>query len=175
MADRPRFIAHLKSRYEWADEDFQAEWEAAKSNPMAVWAKDEYGEWTVSLLRVATASSARELTSAKGVRQQEHVETDDMEATLSSSLFYLPVFTMSMCLSFGFSSAVLPAGVHVAEDCNKEILLLFFLLNAQVLSAMLRCTKRRVSSTNPVWFLVPPSHMTWCVVYFTFHSQTHII
>lgn len=123
MADRPRFIAHLKSRYEWADADFQAEWEAAKSNPMAVWAKDEYGEWTVSLLRVATASSARELTSAKGVRQQEQVETDDMEATLSSSLFYLPVFTMSMCLSFLGS---VPAGVHVAEDCDKEILLLFF-------------------------------------------------
>ena len=88
MAHCPRFVAHLKSKYDWADADFESEWEAAKSNPLAVWAKDEYSEWTVSLLRVATASTARELTSAKGVRQQEDVETDDMEATLSSSLFY---------------------------------------------------------------------------------------
>eukprot|EP00435_Cladocopium_sp_Y103_P006169 s2951_g2.t1 len=90
---RKQFIAHLKSKYDWADEDFQTEWEAAKSNPAAVWAKDEYGEWTVSLLRVATASSARELTSSKGVREQQNVETEDVEATLSSSLIYLPAST----------------------------------------------------------------------------------
>lgn len=74
-----RFKATLKDRYDWSDEVLEAEWEAAGANPNAIWAKDDYGVWTISLLRVHTASAARELSHTKGIRQHQVVETDDVE------------------------------------------------------------------------------------------------
>lgn len=64
----------------------EAEWEAAGVNPNAIWVKDDYGVWTISLLRVHTASAARELSHTKGVRQHQVVETDDMEGAFTSCL-----------------------------------------------------------------------------------------
>ena len=74
----------LSERYDWTEEELLQEWEAAKTNPRAIWSKDDYGVWTVSLLRVATASAARELNHSKGVDGGHRASTDDMEATFSS-------------------------------------------------------------------------------------------
>ena len=76
-----RFVAELEKRYDWSEEDYEAEWEAAKSNPKAIWSKDDYGVPVVSLLRTTTASTAREMSHRKGISTTHVEETEDVEAT----------------------------------------------------------------------------------------------
>ena len=76
-----RFLAELEKRYDWSQEDYEAEWETAKSNPKAVWSKDDYGVPVVSLLRTTTASTAREISHRKGISTTNTEETTDVEAT----------------------------------------------------------------------------------------------
>ena len=77
-------MAELERRYDWSDEDYEAEWEAAKSNPKAVWSTDDYGVPVVSLLRTTTASTAREMSHRKGISTTHVEETTDVEATFKS-------------------------------------------------------------------------------------------
>lgn len=95
--DPSRFISALRDRYDWSDAELEAEWESSKTNPHAIWAKDEYGQWTVSLLRSSTASSSRELAHVKGIQQKEEIETDDVASALSSFLIQQSGFNLK-CL-----------------------------------------------------------------------------
>ncbi len=80
-----RFLAELRSRYDWSEEELLAEWEAAKTNPKAVWSTDDYGAEVCSLLKKTTSSSARELVHRKGVSIGDHMETNDVAEALTSS------------------------------------------------------------------------------------------
>ena len=84
-----RFKAELKSRYDWSDQELNAEWNAAFTNPQAVWAKDDYGQDVVSLLKITSASSARELQHNKSVSRTSETDGGDVESAFtgfSSSL-----------------------------------------------------------------------------------------
>jgi hypothetical protein len=83
----PRFMAELEARYEWSKEELEGEWEAAKSNPNAVWSKDDYGVEVVSLLKKTSSSSARELQHAKSVTRSNETESENMEEIFSGFLF----------------------------------------------------------------------------------------
>lgn len=76
----------MKSRYDWTEEELLAEYESAKTNPAAIWSKDDYGQPIVSLLKTTVASNARSLAHKKGVSANSAVETDDVEEAFSSSL-----------------------------------------------------------------------------------------
>lgn len=80
-----RFISELAKRYDWSPENLRAEWEGAKTNPKAIWSTDEYGESVCSLLKMTSASTARELRHRKGVQTSEARVTDDMESTFRGS------------------------------------------------------------------------------------------
>ena len=79
-----RFLAELEKRYDWTDEQMESEWTSAKSNPLAVWTTDDYGEPVVSLLRVASANTSREMNHRKGVTTSNTEETADLENTFQS-------------------------------------------------------------------------------------------
>lgn len=81
----------MRDRYDWSDEELEAEWTAAKANPTAVWAKDEYGADIVSLLKFTKSASARELLHKKNVSTSEQVEAENVAETFSSSTVALPV------------------------------------------------------------------------------------
>ena len=89
----PRFIDTLKSRYNWTDADYENEWNAALSNPNAVWSRDEYNEPIVSLLRAVVASNCGELTHNKELSRSEVSAGDDLEATFTRAFFQI-------CLQF---------------------------------------------------------------------------
>ncbi|CAK9106858.1 unnamed protein product [Durusdinium trenchii] len=78
------FIQALQERYDWKDEDYEAEWEAAKSNPNAVWANDSYNEPVCSLLTITAASSSRELSHSKIVGKSRSVEEEDLADAFNS-------------------------------------------------------------------------------------------
>lgn len=59
------FISELKKRYNWTDAEYEQEWLSARSSPNAIWAKDEYNEDIVSLLKKTTAASSRSLSHTK--------------------------------------------------------------------------------------------------------------
>lgn len=80
-----RFLAELRSRYDWSEEDLVAEWEAAKTNPKAVWSSDDYGAPVCSLLKTTSASTGRELVHRKGISTGQDAETDDMAEAMTSS------------------------------------------------------------------------------------------
>ena len=87
-----RFINNLRERYDWTEKELAQEWELAKTNPSAVWAKDDYGVPVVSLLKVVNANNARKLSHQTGVSRKRSVETDDLEGVFSRassiSLFF---------------------------------------------------------------------------------------
>ena len=85
----PRFKRLLLDRYDWSNADLDNEWEAAKTNPSAIWAKDDYGEPVCSLLKVTSASNARELSHRKGIHVAEQALTDDMDGAFTSVLAWL--------------------------------------------------------------------------------------
>ena len=64
-ASRFRFINTLKTKYSWTDAEYEQEWLSARSNPNAIWAKDDYGEEVCSLLKTSVASSSRSLAHTK--------------------------------------------------------------------------------------------------------------
>ena len=74
-----RFIEELRKRYDWSEQDLNDEWDAAKSNPNAIWAKDEYGVDTCSLLRISTAGSSRALQHQKAVSRSHQAADDALE------------------------------------------------------------------------------------------------
>ena len=90
------FIAELRSRYDWSEEELVAEWEAAKTNPKAIWSTDDYGAEVCSLLKKTTSSSARELVHRKGVSVGDHVETNDVAEALTVAHLAPPAGTASL-------------------------------------------------------------------------------
>ncbi|CAK9073293.1 unnamed protein product [Durusdinium trenchii] len=82
--EQVQFIQALQERYDWKDEDYEAEWEAAKSNPNAVWANDSYNEPVCSLLTITAASSSRELSHSKIVGKSRSVEEEDLADAFNS-------------------------------------------------------------------------------------------
>jgi hypothetical protein len=82
----PRFKAELRSRYDWSDQDLEAEWQAAFTNPQAVWSKDDYGQDVVSLLKTTSASSARELQHNKSVSRTSETDSGDVESAFTGFL-----------------------------------------------------------------------------------------
>ncbi len=68
------------------------EWTAARTNPNAVWARDNYGEEVCSLLTTSTASTARKL-------EHEKAWHDMSFRSLDASL-YCHYVTMYFCFHF---------------------------------------------------------------------------
>ena len=91
-----RFCQHLRERYDWTEEEIANEWECAKTNPQAVWSKDDYNVQVVSLLKVTNASSSRTLSHSSSVKRKENLETDDVEGAFSrsSNFVHTPAFTI---------------------------------------------------------------------------------
>ena len=83
---KQRFKAELRSRYDWSDQDLDAEWQAAFTNPQAVWSKDDYGQDVVSLLKMTSASSARELQHNKSVARTHETDSGDVESAFTGFL-----------------------------------------------------------------------------------------
>ena len=76
----------MRERYDWTDEEYEQEWDAAKTNPNAVWSKDEYGVDTVSLLRTTTAKSSRKLSHQAAVSRKKDADGDDLEESFTRFL-----------------------------------------------------------------------------------------
>lgn len=82
-----RFLQTLRGRYDWTEDEMQHEWECAKTNPQAVWSKDDYGVAVVSLLKATNASNTRTLSHSNAVRRTSAADDDDdLEGTFSRSL-----------------------------------------------------------------------------------------
>lgn len=96
-----RFIGTLRERYDWTDEELEAEWECAKTNPQAVWGKDEYNVPVVSLLKITEATNARKLAHENAITRKKGVETDDLESAFTGYL------SIAVCRYVRFSLGVL--------------------------------------------------------------------
>ena len=81
-----RFLTTLRERYDWTEDELKKEWELAKTNPCAVWAKDDYEVPVVSLLKIVNAKNARKLSHETGVSRKQTMETDDLEGAFSRAL-----------------------------------------------------------------------------------------
>ena len=133
----------MRERYDWTDEELKQEWELAKTNPLAVWAKDDYGVPVVSLLKTVNANNARKLSNETGVSRARTLDTDDLEGAFSRAL------SISLCLPDFLPDPQIHINLlHLTSKyCIVNTVSVSF---AQVQSREVNCSKKH----GPLTFLV---------------------